>query len=206
MKRGGSNKGKVAMHKENLRIYVDPNDIDKYINEGYNMGYGELFKSHMKITNNARKNPGKANDEKTELERRRKISQTMKSNPNAGGKRHGSGRGKKGWYKGIFCDSSWELAFVVYCIEHNISISRCNEKRIYTYNGQQHTYIPDFIVEGKIVEIKGYKSQQWLVKYEQNPDIEVLYEKDMKKYIDYAINKYSKDYIFLYEKDGYTNG
>lgn len=43
---------------------------------------------------------------------RKRISATMKARK-LGGLRVGSGRGKKGWYKGIHCDSSWELAFVV---------------------------------------------------------------------------------------------
>lgn len=37
-----------------------------------------------------------------------------KENPNMGGLRHGSGRGKKGWYKGFYCRSTWELAWLVY--------------------------------------------------------------------------------------------
>lgn len=27
-------------------------------------------------------------------------------------------RGYKGWYKGIWCDSSWELAYVIFNLEH----------------------------------------------------------------------------------------
>ena len=37
-----------------------------------------------------------------------------------GGKRHGSGRGKKGWYKGYYCDSTWELAWVIYQLDHGV--------------------------------------------------------------------------------------
>lgn len=32
-----------------------------------------------------------------------------------------------GTYKGIHCDSSWELVYLVWCLEHDISIKRCEE-------------------------------------------------------------------------------
>jgi hypothetical protein len=46
-----------------------------------------------------------------------------------GGYVKGSGRGKKGWYKGFFCDSSYELAYLIYCLDHQINIKRNTEKR-----------------------------------------------------------------------------
>lgn len=116
-----------------------------------------------------------------------------------GGYVQGSGRGKKGWYKGFFCDSSWELAYVVYCLEHNISIIRNTEKRTYIWQEVVKNYIPDFIVEGALIEIKGYKTEQWLAKLEANPDVKVLYEKDLEPVLNYVKNKYGKDFISLYE-------
>ena len=116
-----------------------------------------------------------------------------------GGYIPGSGRGKKGWYKGFFCDSSWELAYVVYCLEHNIDIKRNSEKRQYIWQDKIKNYIPDFIVEGSLTEIKGFKTEQWLAKLESNKDIKVLYEKDLESIIKYVIDKYGKDFIMLYE-------
>ena len=52
----------------------------------------------------------------------------MKKNPKSGGLRHGSGKGKKGWYKGIFCDSTYELVFVIYYKDHEIPIKRSELK------------------------------------------------------------------------------
>lgn len=124
----------------------------------------------------------------------------MKSNHKSGGYRINSGRGKKGWYKGIFCDSSWELAFVIWNIENNKSISRCKEKREYIFNGEKHIYIPDFIVEDEVIEIKGYSSKQWEEKIKQNPDVKVLYKNDIKPYLDYVVSKYGNNFISLYEK------
>ena len=50
---------------------------------------------------------------------------------NTGGYRHGAGHGKSGWYKGIHCDSSWELAFLIYHLENGLYIERCKERRKY---------------------------------------------------------------------------
>lgn len=116
-----------------------------------------------------------------------------------GGYVQGSGRGKKGWYKGFFCDSSWELAYVIYCLEHNIKIVRNTEKRQYTWKNRVKNYIPDFIVEGSLVEVKGYKTEQWLAKIKANPDVKVLYEQELKPVLDYVKNKYGKNFIDLYE-------
>jgi hypothetical protein len=140
---------------------------------------------------------GKASTPEKELARVQKISVAMKK---YGGYRQGSGRGKKGWYKGFFCDSSWELAYVIYCLDKRIPIQRNTEKLIYEYDGQIKTYIPDFVVDGRITEIKGFKSPQWEAKLKSNPHVAVLYEDDMKPILEYVTLTYGKDYIRLYEK------
>ena len=61
-------------------------------------------------------------------EEKQKISDTMKSNPKAGGLRLGSGRGKKGWYNGFFCDSTYELVYVIYNLDNNIYFKRSKLK------------------------------------------------------------------------------
>lgn len=109
-----------------------------------------------------------------------------------GGYRKGSGRGKAGWYHNIWCDSSWELAFVVFCIDSGYTIKRSSEKRKYTFEGQEHTYHPDFEVNGKLFEIKGYVTEQWKAKACQNPDITTLYRSDIKKYLTYVKERYGK--------------
>jgi len=127
-------------------------------------------------------------------ETKNKLSKVAKERK-LGGYVRGSGRGKKGWYKGYFCDSSWELAYVMYCLDHNISIKRNTEKRQYVYKNKTKNYIPDFLVEDKLVEIKGYKTEEWKAKLSSNPDVEVLYEKEMKPILSYVIKKYGKDFI-----------
>lgn len=120
-----------------------------------------------------------------------------------GGYRKGSGRGKKGWYKGYFCDSSWELAYVIYNLEHGIQFERNKKKFTYTFNGKEYHYLPDFIVDGKYVEIKGYWCEQWEAKYSQfpkNETLQVLTKNEIQPYLNYVIDKHGKDFISLYEK------
>ena len=131
-------------------------------------------------------------------ETKNKLSSIAKARK-LGGYVKGSGRGKKGWYKGFFCDSSWELAYVIYCLDHGIKIERNTEKRKYEWNGKIKNYIPDFIVDNKLVEIKGFKTPEWIAKLHANPDITVLYESNLQPIINYVIDKYGKDYIKLYE-------
>lgn len=117
-----------------------------------------------------------------------------------GGYKIGAGKGKRGWYKGFFCDSSWELAYVIYCLEHNINIKRNEGKRQYLWKGKIKNYIPDFIVEGKYVELKGYASKEWFAKLKYSPDVKVYYQADLAEVFKYVRSKYGKDYIKLYEK------
>jgi len=141
---------------------------------------------------------GIATSVEKEIERKQKLS-TVAKERKLGGYVQGSGRGKKGWYKGFFCDSSWELAYVIYCLEHNIDIKRNTERRQYHWQGVIKNYIPDFVVQGIVTEVKGYKTDQWLAKLESNPDVKVLYEKDLEPVLEYVKNKYGKDFISLYE-------
>ncbi|MFA7143330.1 MAG: hypothetical protein WC175_05085 [Candidatus Dojkabacteria bacterium] len=137
-------------------------------------------------------------------ERVKKTSETCKKlakDGKFGGYRKGSGRGKSGWYKGFFCDSSWELAYVIYCLEHNIKIERNTKRFKYEFENKIHEYIPDFIVEGQLIEIKGYNTKQWQAKLSAVPDVKVLYEKELKCALDYTIDKYGKEFITMY--DGY---
>lgn len=121
---------------------------------------------------------------------------------NAGGLRHGAGRGKKGRYKGIWCDSSWELAFVIYNLEHNITIERNKDYFEYTYNNEIHKYFPDFIINDEYIEIKGFDTDKVNAKIEQFPKdkiLKVYHKEDLNEVFDYVINKYGDDFIKLYE-------
>lgn len=187
-------KGLRMINNGEILKFVKEFELDNYLQQGWVLG--QLQKTKDKISLNS---TGKAANEEAEQLRKIRISNSMKCNPNCGGYREKSGRGKKGKYKGIYCDSSWELAFVVYHLDNELKISRCNEQRKYIFNNVEHIYIPDFITDNGIIEIKGYKSEQWNEKHKQNPDIKVLYYEDMKQYLDYVENKYGSNWIeYLY--------
>lgn len=128
--------------------------------------------------------------------RRSEIAKTL----NVGGYKKGSGIGKHGWYKGYYCDSSWELAWVIYNLEHNISFERNKKGFEYVYENKTYKYYPDFILGENYIEIKGYLDKKNKCKIEQfSGKLIVLYKNDIKYTLDYTINKYGKDFIKLYE-------
>ena len=115
------------------------------------------------------------------------------------------GKGKRGWYKGYYCQSSWELAFVIYCIDLGVSFIRNKDGFKYLWKGIQRTYFPDFYLTKKkvYVEIKGYCDQRSKEKANQFPKdkkIKVYCKDDMKPILEYVINKYGKNYVDLYER------
>ena len=116
----------------------------------------------------------------------------------AGGLRKGSGRSKHGWYKGIWCDSSYELAWVIYQLDHNIPFTRNTISYEYIFNGKQYQYYPDFIQDNQLIEIKGFVNEQTLAKIKSVPELVVLMREDLKKEFDYVIATYGKDFIKLY--------
>jgi hypothetical protein len=58
-----------------------------------------------------------------ERARRAKLS-IVAQQRGLGGYERGSGRGKKGWYRGFWCDSTYELVFVVWALDHEIPFER----------------------------------------------------------------------------------
>ena len=132
------------------------------------------------------------------------LNKSFRNNPNQGGLRKGSGRGKKGWYKGFYCRSTWELAWLVYQLDHGENIKSCKEYFEYYYKGKKHKYYPDFIWNNNYVEIKGWRYPNTKEKLEQFPSDKKLLliegKKEIKKFDEYAFNKYGKNYhIKLYE-------
>lgn len=120
-------------------------------------------------------------------------------NDKRGGLRHGGGRGKKGWFEDFWCDSSWELAYVLFCRDHSTSIERNKKGFEYTFEGETRKYYPDFIVEGKYIEIKGYITGRVQAKINQFPEkLTVLGRQEIQPYLEYAIEKYGQNYIELY--------
>ncbi len=126
----------------------------------------------------------------------------MKNNPNCGGYRKGSGRGKNGWYKGYWCDSTYELCWLIYQLDNDIIPIRNKIGYEYEYNNEKHIYYPDFIINETIYEIKGYETEQDLFKYKsiKKNKLIIIKKEDLLKVFEYVNEKYSKDYKSLYDK------
>ena len=155
------------------------------------------------ICNKQYKNNGKKYccKECSDIGRSQNLSKSLKNNPKVGGLRPNAYKKyKSGWYHGIHCDSSWELAFVIYCKEHNIEIKRNNKYLTYIFEDKEYKYYPDFIIDNQLYEIKGYENKQAIAKHEQHPEVVYLDKIKMKPYIDYIVNKYGNNYIQLYDK------
>ena len=108
-----------------------------------------------------------------------------------GGYREGSGRSKSGYYKSIYCGSTYELAWVIYQLDHDIPFQRF--PGYLEFGGRK--YYPDFLQNGKIVEIKGYEAQdsvdaKTLIANKNGYEVEVLRKPELKSMFDWVIDKY----------------
>lgn len=146
---------------------------------------------------------GKAKTPEAEEQRRRNIGIGIRKSSTCGGKRHGSGRGKKGWYKGYFCDSTYELVYIIYNLDNGIEFKKCDRVYTYEYKGESHKYYPDFeLADGTIVETKGYYSEVVDIKAASVKDrpIKVLYDKDLQYAFDWVKEHYTYNQLSdLYE-------
>ena len=117
-----------------------------------------------------------------------------------GGYRPGSGRGKSGWYRGYWCDSSWELAWIIYHLDRGWTFSRNTEKFAYTYDGVTKNYIPDFVLpDGTFVEVKGYFTPEVRAKLAVVPGILVFGPKEMGPILGEIQSRLGKDITTVYE-------
>ncbi|MBQ8218451.1 MAG: hypothetical protein IJZ79_01615 [Bacilli bacterium] len=165
-------------------------DIDNRVKK-----YSETLKNYVKQAHSLgnKYSTGVAKTHDKEIIRREKISNSMKNNPKAGGYRPGSGYGKQGWYKGIHCDSTYELVYVIYCLDHNINIKRCKRNYKYDFCGKIHTYYPDFELEdGTLIEIKGFMREKDYYKIASVNDrkLNVLFYNDLDYMFEYVENTY----------------
>lgn len=119
-----------------------------------------------------------------------------------GGYKKYSRKGNAGYYKGIYCDSTYELIFLIYCLDHNILIKRNKKYFLYNYNNKVHKYYPDFIINNRmLIEIKNFYSDIVEAKLKATTDpIKVLYGKDLIKIAKYVSNKYNIPLIIKRDK------
>lgn len=157
----------------------------------------KMSNSHKEYFKN---NPGESsrrNSRPCSAEKKNKLSEANKGK--TGGYRERGGRGKQGWYRGIFCNSSWELAYVIYCKETGKKIERNKEGFDYIYENTAYKFYPDFIVDENYVEIKGYYDKRVREKINQFPHkIDLIDKKNIYFYIQYASERYG-NFTDMYE-------
>lgn len=147
----------------------------------------------------------KIRSEETKL----KISNTLKKNYQSGAIKRNPCNSKHarnyyGTYREFHCDSSWELAFVLYCLDHNIPIKRNHEFFEYYIDGQLHRYFPDFIINNTFIEIKGRCTKVDLIKFESFPKslrLYVLKSAELKPCFQYCEDQYGKEFYRLYDRN-----
>ncbi|MBP5459708.1 MAG: hypothetical protein J6Y62_06080 [Clostridia bacterium] len=107
----------------------------------------------------------------------------------------GGGKPHRGYYRGIWCDSSWELAFLMWCLDKGIEIVRATDDFKYPFRNGFKYYRPDFVVEGTYVEIKGVMDGRSRRKIDNFPlPLKVIGKREIQPYLDYARSKYGEDY------------
>jgi hypothetical protein len=131
------------------------------------------------------------------------ISEAQKLSGKVGGIRRGSGLGKKGWFKGYWCDSTWELAWLIYHLDQGLAPERNRQGFRYVFEGKDHKYYPDFILAGTYHEIKGFlRASDHAKLLSFAGELRLWGSKEMKIPLEYCYNKYGKDLSKLYETIG----
>lgn len=136
------------------------------------------------------------------------------------------------YYYGMAFDSSWELAVWIYCHDHMIPIIRSPIVLQYYHKDKLHYCNPDFMINGKLVEIKGgqfidpegnmylpYRNPEWsdeeykdkcdLYKAKQQcliqNNVEIWLEKDLDYVFEYIDQVYGKHYLLQFRNDSNYN-
>lgn len=101
-------------------------------------------------------------------------------------------------------DSMPELAVWIYAKDHDIAIERVPMKIEYTFKGKTHYYFPDFMYNGKLIEIKSdYLYRQMLnkntignakLKCMRVNNVEIWTFRKYRFAINYCINKYGRKF------------
>lgn len=114
-------------------------------------------------------------------------------------------------YNNINFDSSWELYCYIYLAEHNIEfIYQPDVQLKYVIHGKTHTYYPDFLINGKLYEIKGdqFFDEDGLLINPYDPSMNDIYGAKYKCMVDNNINILKKgdlNHIFEYVDNKYGN-
>lgn len=135
---------------------------------------------------------------------RKTCSQGCANSIPRGGYREKSGRGKSGYYKGIFCNSQWELAYLIWMFDHERSVIRNTKGYPYVDpdSGKVRTYYPDFITDEGLIEVKGWGRRSGInaakIAAVDGP-IKFLYEADLEHVFEYIARTYGKSRYNVFE-------
>lgn len=103
----------------------------------------------------------------------------------------------RGYYQGIKCDSRWELAFLIYCLDKGRKIKRCDKVFYYTVKGKEHKYFPDFMINNIIIEIKGKWKKNLQHKLmsviNEGYKIKLIDQKNIGPYLKYCYKKFGTE-------------
>ena len=121
---------------------------------------------------------------------------------------------KKYSFQEISFDSAPEIAFYIWLSDNNIHFEyQPNITFEYEFEGKKHFYMPDFLVENQLIELKGSQFLKedgtWKNPFDNSQDdfyeakhqcliennVKILYPNDYKKYLDYIVQIYGKDYL-----------
>lgn len=120
---------------------------------------------------------------------------------------------RKYLYDNIYFDSSWEIAFYIYLKDNQIAFEFHPDIFFkYDFNGKQHNYYPDFIVNNMPIELKGSqffcngtminpfdRSQDELYKAKYNcmikNHVKIISNNEIKPYIDYINRTYGRAFL-----------
>ena len=112
---------------------------------------------------------------------------------------------KFGTFKGIRCDSAWELAFIVHMIDKGFTVQRNFEGFPYQFNYKTHYFYPDFIIDGEYYEVKGIFDEKTVAKLKifcQNHVLHVIGPNEIEEHISYCKDTYGTDFDeTLYDKN-----
>lgn len=130
---------------------------------------------------------------KSVQERTRRRRQAGELKP-VGGIRQGVERSKVGYYKGIYCSSTYELCWVIYNLDHGNEVKRF--EGFLECPREKFKYYPDFIQnKNQIIEIKGYENESVARKTALAESlgykVYLLKKDDLKHVFEYVDKKYN---------------
>lgn len=149
-----------------------------------------------------------------EKQRQKKVQKTRAKNYK-NYKRYGL-KHNKYVFENEYFDSSWELAFWIYCKDHNISIEHEPLYLTYTVNNKKHRYFPDFKIDNQLIEIKGdqffdkndnlrnpFNGKLCLEKQKcmKENQVKILRDAQMRTYLNYIKDNYGKNYLKTFKME-----